>query len=119
MEAFGEPVVSGKPPHPGDLLFPVLKGLWRRLCPEQGSRMPETFPGRWKALRAAAGVPALHDGLRHTFASMHYAEHQNAAHLQAVMGHDETQGTLFAHYRAVKTTGGEWITKKMAREFWV
>jgi hypothetical protein len=34
------------------------------------------------------------------------------------MGHDETQDTLFAHYRAVKTTGGEWITKKMAREFW-
>ncbi|MEK0445790.1 MAG: hypothetical protein RLZZ399_1111 [Verrucomicrobiota bacterium] len=92
--------------------------LWRRLCPEQESLMPETFPGRWRALRAAAGVPSLHDGLRHTFASMHYAEHQNAAHLQAVMGHDETQDTLFAHYRAVKTTGGEWITKKMAREFW-
>ena len=92
--------------------------LWRRLCPEQDSLMPETFAGRWKALRTAAGVPSLHDGLRHTFASMHYAEHQNAAHLQAIMGHDETQDTLFAHYRAVKTTGGEWITKKMAREFW-
>lgn len=27
MEAFGDPVVSGKPPHSGDLLFPVLEGL--------------------------------------------------------------------------------------------
>lgn len=92
--------------------------LWRVRCPGQSSLMPDTFPGRWKAIREVAGLPPLHDGLRHTFASMHYAEHQNAAHLQAIMGHDETQDTLFAHYRAVKTTGGEWITKKMAREFW-
>ncbi len=92
--------------------------LWRRFCPEQTTLMPETFPGRWRGLRAVSGLPRLHDGLRHTFASMHYAEHQNAAQLQAVMGHDETQDTLFAHYRAVKTTGGEWMTKKMADEFW-
>jgi len=49
---------------------------------------------------------------------MHYAAYQNAAQLQAVMGHDETQDTLFAHYRAVKTTAGEWITKAMAQQFW-
>ena len=31
MEAFGDPVVSGKPPHSGDLLFPVLEGSRQRL----------------------------------------------------------------------------------------
>ena len=92
--------------------------LWRKCYPHQKTLMPDSFPGRWRAIRAAAGIPSLHDGLRHTFASMHYAMHQNAAQLQAVMGHDETQDTLFAHYRAVKTTNGEWITKKMAQEFW-
>ena len=92
--------------------------LWRQRCPEQTALMPPTFPGRWRAIRATAGIPALHDGLRHTFATMHYAAHQNAAQLQAVMGHDESQDTLFAHYRAVKTTAGEWITKAMAQQFW-
>ena len=92
--------------------------LWRRYCPEQVSLIPEAFAFRWKSLRSVAGIPSLHDGLRHTFATMHYAAHQNAAQLQAVMGHDEKQDTLFAHYRAVKTTAGEWITKAMAQQFW-
>jgi integrase len=48
--------------------------------------------------------------LRHTFASMHYAAHENEARLQVQMGH-ESAAMLHRHYRALKT-------KAEAAEFW-
>ena len=41
--------------------------------------------------------------LRHTFASMHYALHQDESLLKAQMGHWEHTSTLHRHYRALKT----------------
>lgn len=41
-----------------------------------------------------------HDALRHTFASMHYAQHQNEALLQVQMGHRSAR-MIHQHYRAV------------------
>jgi integrase len=49
--------------------------------------------------------------LRHTYASMHYAEWQDEALLKAQMGHWERADTLHRHYRALRTRGE-------AREFW-
>ena len=92
--------------------------LWRHRCPEQTAFIPETFPGRWRALRSASKLVHLHDGLRHTFATMHYAMHQNTSLLKAQMGHEESEDTLFRHYRAVRTVSGEIITRKLAEEFW-
>lgn len=43
-----------------------------------------------------------HNALRHTYASMHYALHQDEAKLQAQMGH-ESAAMLHRHYRALKT----------------
>lgn len=43
-----------------------------------------------------------HDAMRHTFASMHYAAHQNEAALQVQMGHESAR-MLHQHYRAVKS----------------
>lgn len=54
-------------------------------------RVPITR-GRWPA-----------DVLRHTFASMHYAQHQDEALLKAQMGHWERADTLHRHYRALTT----------------
>jgi len=51
-----------------------------------------------------------HNALRHTYASMHYAMHQDEAKLQAQMGH-ESAAMLHRHYRALKTAAE-------AREFW-
>jgi hypothetical protein len=34
------------------------------------------------------------------------------------MGHEESEDTLFRHYRAVRTVSGEIITRKLAEEFW-
>jgi len=75
---------------------------------------------RWDRLREDAGLLNgwVHDVLRHTFATMHYAAHQNAAQLKALMGHSQGEDTLFAHYRAVQTVSGETITRGMAQEFW-
>ncbi|GAA5139247.1 hypothetical protein GCM10023213_19620 [Prosthecobacter algae] len=61
---------------------------------------PEPAPfGRWP-----------HNALRHTYASMHYAMHQNEAQLQTQMGH-ESAAMLHRHYRALKT-------KTDASKFW-
>jgi integrase len=75
----------------GDGLTPAARRLPRE-------RKPAPL-GRWP-----------HDGLRHTYASMHYAMHQNETLLQAQMGHDSAD-MLFKHYRALKT-------KKEAAAFW-
>ena len=72
----------------------------------------KNFDRRWDRLRQASGwkLPWPHDVMRHTFASMHYAQHRNEALLQTQLGHDNAQ-TLFKHYRALKTG-------KEAAEFW-
>lgn len=51
-----------------------------------------------------------HNALRHTYASMHYAFHQNEAALQVQMGH-ESAAMLHRHYRALKT-------RAEAAKFW-
>lgn len=85
----------------------------------EGEICPRTFPERWEALRQDCGWSNTrsggkkdwpHDGMRHTFASMHYAMHQNEALLQVLMGH-ESKEQLHRHYRAV-------TTKAEAEAFW-
>lgn len=65
--------------------------------------------------RCLPAVEAVHgewpnDVLRHTFASMHYAEHQNEALLQVQMGHRSAK-MIHEHYRAVRT-------RVEAKRFW-
>lgn len=96
---------------------------WLGLVPESersGSLLPKNFRRRWDRFRRAAGFrvkvgdelgrPWPHDAMRHTYASMHYAFHQNEFLLQAQMGHTSGQ-MLFKHYRAV-------ATRKEAERFW-
>ena len=69
---------------------------------------------RWQSM--VARVPVTRgewpkDVLRHTFASMHYAQHQNEHLLKAQMGHWEKAETLMRHYRAV-------MTRTEAARFW-
>jgi integrase len=79
----------------------VAKG---RVAP---SNLKEMWPVFWKA----AGFERWpNNGLRHTFASMHYAAYQDEAKLQAMMGH-RSAAMLHQHYRALKT-------KKEAKKFW-
>ena len=68
---------------------------FRRVC----ERVPVTR-GEWPA-----------NVLRHTYASMHYAQHQDEALLKAQMGHWERADTLHRHYRALRT-------RAEAAEFW-
>ena len=87
------------------------------------------WDARWRMFRRAAGwavgsgekgiqeervKPVYgewpHNALRHTYASMHYALHQDEARLQAQMGH-ESAAMLHRHYRALKT-------RAEAERFW-
>lgn len=69
----------------------------RHVCPRNLKR-------RWKRLRMACGLfdEWPHDGMRHTFATYHYAAHQNEARLQVLMGHTSAQ-MLHDHYRGLAT----------------
>ncbi len=66
---------------------------------KRGLRPVEIAHGEWP-----------NDVLRHTYASMHYAHHQNEAALQVQMGHRSAK-MLHEHYRAVRT-------RKEAAAFW-
>ena len=59
----------------------------------------------------AAGVDWIQDGPRHTFASMHYATHGDAAKLASIMGHTGGHDVLFRHYRGL-------VKKTEAEKFW-
>jgi integrase/recombinase XerD len=97
---------------------------WLRLVPAEtrapgASIVPRSVRDRWWWLRKACGWarsrskvgrPWPQNGLRHTFASMHYAMHQNEALLQVLMGHDSKE-QLHRHYRAL-------VTKAEAAKFW-
>jgi len=86
---------------------------WLALDPQRtGPMVPWNHLDRWQRLRKRAGVSDWpHDAARHTFASMHYAEHQDEAALKAQMGHSKAEETLMQHYRAL-------ATRKEAAEFW-
>lgn len=60
----------------------------------------KTLAGRRGAI-GAAGVSWIQDGPRKSFASAHYAVHQDAAKLAATLGHTGGQDVLFRHYRGL------------------
>lgn len=91
----------------------------RRARDEGGRVCPRNFRKRWERLRRACGWAVSagesgatwpHDGLRHSYASYHYALHRNELLLQTQMGHSSGQ-LLFKHYRAL-------ATRRQAERFW-
>jgi site-specific recombinase XerD len=110
--------------------------LWMTLCPDQETMTPKNFRKLWEALREAAqlkppgwsarrgaanrektGPPWPKDVLRHTFATMHYALHQDRSRLQALLGHTLHEDTLFRHYRAVTMPDGATVNRTIAQRF--
>lgn len=72
---------------------------------------PPNLKELWPVFWPKAGLLVWpNNGLRHTFASMHYAMWQDEAKLQAQMGH-ESAAMLHRHYRALKT-------RREAERFW-
>lgn len=83
---------------------------WRMFRRELGWRVGKPEKRMREAAVAVVFGEWPHNALRHTFASMHYALHQDEAKLQALMGH-ESAGVLHRHYRALTTSAD-------ARAFW-
>jgi integrase len=87
---------------------------WLRLDPACGTEarmVPADFKERWQKVREKAGVKHWpNNALRHTFASMHYAQQQNEHLLQVQMGHESAR-MLHRHYRAL-------VTRAEAAQFW-
>ena len=71
----------------------------------------DTYFDRLVAARRAAGIKKWpSDALRHTYASMHYATHQNAGTTSEQLGHADLK-MLFRHYR-------ERVKPAEAKSFW-
>lgn len=96
--------------------LPVNAVAWIRAAGEAGrgkgekvaaANLKRKWPQFWRACGLAVWPK---NGLRHTYASMHYAMHQDEAKLQAQMGHVSAD-VLHQNYRALKT-------KKEAERFW-
>jgi integrase len=81
-----------------------VRGRTDRVAP---ANLKEKWPEFWPRCGLAVWP---NNGLRHTFASMHYAMWQDEAKLQAQMGH-ESANMLHQHYRALKT-------RREAERFW-
>lgn len=93
--------------------LPVNARAWLKLCPSrEGKILPPNFRRKWTALREAVGLLGdwPHDGLRHTFATMHLAHHGDEKRLQLLMGHESAE-LIYRHYRGI-------TTKAEAQRFW-
>ncbi|MCE9518619.1 MAG: tyrosine-type recombinase/integrase [Verrucomicrobia bacterium] len=86
---------------------------WLKLDPAHNADArvcPADFKEMWRDLRATAGINEWpNNALRHTYASMHYAQHQNENLLAAQMGNSPLM--IHRHYRALST-------KPQAAQFW-
>ena len=88
----------------GDRHVPISPAL-RRLIkghPQTGPVVPGDWKRRWTRIRKDAGISALQDVCRHTFASHYLAAFGEDAAKQA-MGHTAGSDTLFRHYRRAVT----------------
>lgn len=93
--------------------------IWIERHPKQRAFRPANWRKKWEKLRKAAGLwPWPSDVNRHTFATMHFAEHQNLALLKSQLGHHENEATLHRHYRAVRMPDGRAVSRAVAAEFW-
>jgi integrase len=93
--------------------------IWVERHPGQRAFKPLNWRKQWEKLRRSAGLwPWPADVARHTFATMHFALHQNLALLKAQLGHHENEATLHRHYRAVRMPDGKTVSSAVAREFW-
>jgi integrase len=73
--------------------------------------MQKTSNSQSGGVIGAAGVEWIQDGPRKTFASMHYATHQDAGRLAAILGHTGGFDVLYRHYRGL-------VTKTEAARYW-
>lgn len=108
--------------------IPLLEAHWM----ERGARPAErddfkicapNFKRRWERLRVACGFVLgkqcpgedvrwwKSDIMRHSYASYHYAEHQNENLLKAQMGHQSNSSVLFQNYRLR-------VSRRDAARFW-
>ena len=93
----------------------ISDNLFSWLLPHQRTQGPvRSAAWRWHrdAVRKAAGLTKWPDnGMRHSFGSYHFAQHNNAALTASEMGHRGETRTLFGHYRAL-------VKPKDASLFW-
>jgi len=70
---------------------------------ESGPVVPTNWRRKFRAIAAAAGLnPWPQDCLRHSYASYHYALHQNMGETMAYLGHHDTATFIKHYYEAIK-----------------
>jgi integrase len=89
----------------------ILAAGWTPEMMRQGKVAPANHKTLWPRFWRGAGLGRWpHNGLRHTFASMHYAMHEDETALRSILG-QSSEDVLHSNYRALKT-------RRAAEEFW-
>lgn len=92
--------------------------LWRKLHPEALRICPTNHERLLRAfIRRAGWKKWPHDVLRHTAATMLFANTGNERLVKMELGHSANEETLHRHYKAVRMLNGRAVTKQAAKEF--
>lgn len=92
-------------------LWKKLRTQAVRICPTNHERLLRAF------IRRAGWEKWPHDVLRHTCATMLFAQTGNEREVKLQLGHSANEETLHRHYRAVKMLDGSVVTKAAAAKF--
>ena len=90
-------------------MSPSLK-LWLEYCPQDQPLIPANFRRLKDGLVKSLKFDWIQDGLRHTFATFHYAKHKNLDELRHIMGN--SPNVIDRFYKGV-------ISVKLAESFWI
>jgi integrase len=89
----------------------IVAAGWTPEMMRKGRVAPANHKTLWPRFWRGAGLRVWpHNGLRHTFASMHYAAFEDEVPLRSILG-QASEEVLHSNYRALKT-------KRVAEEFW-
>lgn len=103
------PAAIAKTKKPRIFNMPPLLKLWLEFCPQDQPLIPANFRRLKDAVVKSMKFDWIPDGLRHTFATFHYAEHKSLDELRHIMGN--SPGVIERFYKGA-------ISSKLVEMFW-
>jgi integrase/recombinase XerD len=91
-------------------IMPPLLKLWLQFCPEDKPLIPANFRRRKEGVIKSLKFDWIQDGLRHTFATFHYAQHKSLDELRHIMGN--SPNVIERFYKGA-------IAAKQVEAFWI
>ena len=104
------PAAISKTKKPRLFLMPGPLYIWLATCPQGEPLIPANFRKLKDRVTKSLKFDWIQDGLRHTFATFHYAKHKNLEELRHIMGNSPSVIERF--YKGA-------IAAKQVKRFWM